>query len=236
MKQRQLVPELMDDPELDPHEHQAALKGLRRLNAWTGNPQLAWKLLQNATADVPADQPLSVLDVATGSADLPIALYRLSSRAGRRLNITASDVSPVALQEARQEALRQEANINLFEHDIVQHDIAGQFDFVMCSQFLHHLTEAEVVTVLRRMRAAARKQVIVIDLLRSWPNYYQVWLATRLLSRSRVVHFDGPQSIRAAFTIEEFEGLAVEAGFKDYKLSYRWPCRFVFCGSGAGAE
>ncbi|HBE69252.1 MAG TPA: nucleotide-binding protein [Planctomycetaceae bacterium] len=232
MKHRQLVPELMDDPELDPLEHQAALNGLKRLNAWTGNPQLAWKLLRDNSAGVPENQQLSILDVATGSADLPIALSRFGAGAGVDLTISASDVSPTALEVARRQAQDQGADIKLIEHDVVQQDIAGKFDFVMCSQFLHHLTEAEVINVLRRMRSAARRRVIVIDLLRSWANYYQVWLATRLLSRSPIVHFDGPQSIRAAFTLPEFERLAIEAGFRDYKLSFRWPCRFVFCGSG----
>ena len=235
MKQRRLMPELMDDPELDLSEHHSALKGLKRLNTWTGNPQLAWSLLQQGFAGNPADQHLSVLDVATGSADIPIAICRLSVRAGHSLTVNAIDVSASALEVARKQANEKGVNIKLIEHDVVQHDIEGKYDFVMCSQFLHHLTEAEVVTVLKRMRSTARKRVVVIDLVRSWPNYYQVWLATRLLSRSKVVHFDGPQSIRAAFTMKEFEQLAVEAGFREYKLSCRWPCRFVFCGEGYGS-
>ena len=35
MKQRVLVPELMDDPNLCPQEHAKALRGLRRINAFS---------------------------------------------------------------------------------------------------------------------------------------------------------------------------------------------------------
>ncbi|MEC8554456.1 MAG: methyltransferase domain-containing protein [Planctomycetota bacterium] len=236
MKQRELVPELMDDPQLDRLEHQAALEGLKRINAWTGNPRLAWSFLRKSISKGPVNQKLSLLDVATGSADIPIAIHRLSTKTGQSLSVTASDISVAALLVARQQAWNNRANIELIEHDVVQNDIEGKFDFVMSSQFLHHLNENEVVTVLKRMRSAARRKVIVIDLHRSWMNFYQVWLATRLLSRSRVVHFDGPQSIRAAFTLKEFEKLAVRAGFRDFELSLRWPCRFVFCGKGNGTN
>ncbi len=37
------------------------------------------------------------------------------------------------------------------------------------------------------------------------------WLGCRLLSRSPIVHFDGPASVRAAWTIEELQSFAVAA-------------------------
>lgn len=51
-----------------------------------------------------------------------------------------------------------------------------------------------------------------------------------VLSRSKVVHFDGPQSVRAAFTLPEIRSLATRAGLQDIELRTSWPCRFVLVG------
>ncbi|MBI2481042.1 MAG: nucleotide-binding protein, partial [Planctomycetia bacterium] len=114
--------------------------------------------------------------------------------------------------------------------DILRDDIPEQYDVVMCSQFLHHLTNEDAQAVLRRMKSAATKRVVVVDLERSRANWLQVWFATRVLSRSKVVHFDGPQSVRAAFTVAEFKTLADSIGFASVEIRRKWPCRFVMVG------
>jgi hypothetical protein len=100
----------------------------------------------------------------------------------------------------------------------------------MCSQFLHHLTLEQAVLVLAKMAEAAVHRVVAVDLIRSRLNWVQVWLATRLLSRSRVVHFDGPQSVRAAFTRPEMHVITSRIGFAHVDITSHWPCRFVLVG------
>jgi hypothetical protein len=50
---------------------------------------------------------------------------------------------------------------------------------------------------------------------------------TRLLSRSPVVHVDGPRSVAAAFTPAEALDLAQRAGLTGATVVRRWPCRFL---------
>ena len=59
-----------------------------------------------------------------------------------------------------------------------------------------------------KMKAAARKMVVVNDLCRSRGTYAMAVGAAHLLSRSRVVHVDSALSVCAAFTVAEMEGLA----------------------------
>jgi hypothetical protein len=47
------------------------------------------------------------------------------------------------------------------------------------------------------------------------------------LSRSAVVHADGPQSVAAAFTPIEVLTLARRAGLHTARVSSQWPCRFL---------
>ena len=68
------------------------------------------------------------------------------------------------------------------------------------------------ISLLYKMRCAARRLVLVSDLVRSRAGYALAAAVPRLLTRSRVVHVDAVRSVEAAFTPEEFRLLAAEAG------------------------
>jgi 2-polyprenyl-3-methyl-5-hydroxy-6-metoxy-1,4-benzoquinol methylase len=229
MQTRVLIPERMDDPLLGPGEHLQALRGLRRINAWTGTASLVWRYLDR-TARAGDSGSLRVLDIATGMADIPITLLRMSASCGVKLEIDACDFSEQALAIAQRNCAAANASVRLFRHDILRDECAERYDVVMCSQFLHHLSNEEAERVVRRMKSMAARRVIVVDLERSRANWLQVWIATRVLSRSKVVHCDGPQSVRAAFTLAEFRKLVQPVGFTSFELHRKWPCRFVFSG------
>ncbi len=63
MMQRIRVPELMDDPGLDPGLHHMALKGLERLNVISSSADLLWSQLRLIPTN-PSGHPLRILDVA----------------------------------------------------------------------------------------------------------------------------------------------------------------------------
>merc|ERR1711965_215113 len=93
----------------------------------------------------------------------------------------------------------------------------------------HHLDPPDVVQLLKGMAARARQLVIVDDLIRSRLGYSLAWIGTRLLSRSWVVHYDGPLSVKAAFTPEEILDLASQADLGDCVLERTWPERYRLC-------
>jgi hypothetical protein len=99
------------------------------------------------------------------------------------------------------------------------------YDVVLSTLFLHHLRREEVVALLGRMAAAARRGVLVSDLERGVPGYVVALAGTRLLTRSRVVRTDALLSVRAAFTREELRTLAAEAGLAGCRVTPAWPFR-----------
>lgn len=99
MQSRILEPELMDNPSLDQREHFHALDGLQRLNRWTKLIDLVWRPIEQMARENPASS-LRILDIATGSADVPIQLAQRAERRGIRLEVEASDISPQAIQFA----------------------------------------------------------------------------------------------------------------------------------------
>jgi 2-polyprenyl-3-methyl-5-hydroxy-6-metoxy-1,4-benzoquinol methylase len=230
---RHVQPELMDDPALDPDVHDGALRGLRRLNRISGSADIVWSALRDLALATP--EGLRVLDVATGGADLPVALHRRAQRLGIPLQVDGCDLSPVALAHARArvDAAVGADTVGLFRLDALRDPIPAGYDVVTCSLFIHHLTDEDAVNLLRRMAEAARRRVVVNDLVRSRASLALVAAAARLVSRSRVVHVDAVRSVRAALTAAELRALADRAGLADVTVAPRFPCRMVLTGSRA---
>jgi SAM-dependent methyltransferase len=218
---RHRIPELMDDPALDPAEHRRALAGLARLNRLGDSAGALWPPILKLAREL--GRTVRVLDVATGSGDVPRALLARARRAGVGLDIAACDISPTAVAEAA----RESGSVRCFVHDVLRDPLPIGFDVLTCSLFLHHLDADQAVALLGNMAAAAGRLVLVNDLARSRFNYCAVWVACHLLTRSRVVRFDGPASVRSALTAREAVALAERAGLKGATARGRFPCRFV---------
>lgn len=234
MNSRVLVPELMDDPAIDPTEHRRALNGLRRINklCQTGS-QVAKEILAIAKKHQRAQ--LSILDIGCGSGDIACDVAR--RLAGQlECSVTGWDISQTAVdcaaadwtnQQNRMPASkRSNVQIHFQQADVFQPSNA-KFDVVYCCLFLHHFTEQQAVQVLTRMREIASLAVLVDDLIRSRSGYALAQIGCQLLSRSPVVHFDGPQSVRAAFTENEAKQLATAAGMGICTTRRHWPERYL---------
>ena len=223
---RRRLPELMDDPGLNPAAHFRALAGLSRLNDWSGSVRIIWRAIGSLNRDGnPAC--LRILDLATGAGDIPIGLWHRARRSGMTVEIDACDISPVALEYARRRSGEHGAGIRFFECDALMLDCVMEYDVVISSLFLHHLTEDQATKLLRVMSAAARRMVLVNDLVRSSAGYALAQAATRVLTRSHVVHVDGPRSVENAFTSCEVLELAKSAGLVGAGVVSKWPCRFL---------
>jgi hypothetical protein len=93
------------------------------------------------------------------------------------------------------------------------------FDYVLCSLFFHHLTEAQGIHLLWEMRRVARHGLIVNDLMRSRRARLLTGIATRLLSGNRLTRHDGPMSVLRGFRPEELLHMSIEAGLGDVRIS-----------------
>jgi hypothetical protein len=120
-----------------------------------------------------------------------------------------------------------QARVGFFVHDALIGELPGGYDAVLCSLFLHHLEADQAVQLLRQMAQAAGRLVLVNDLVRSTAGYLAAYAGTRLLSRSPVVHIDGPRSVEGAFSPAEVRVLAYRAGLRRARVELCWPWRYL---------
>src|SRR5262249_55388965 len=101
------------------------------------------------------------------------------------------------------------------------------FDIIVNSLFLHHLTTESAVEVLHKMADSSRSLLLLNDLVRCRRGYLLAQYGGRLLSRSPIVHSDGPMSVEAAFTVNELKEMARKAGLAGATVSRCWPARML---------
>jgi 2-polyprenyl-3-methyl-5-hydroxy-6-metoxy-1,4-benzoquinol methylase len=238
VNRRVLRPEVMDDPSLDPARHARALEGLARINAWSATTGRLWREIAPLARATPG-RPLRILDVACGGGDTAVRLARRARRAGAEVEVTGCDVSETALAFSAARARQAGVTVDFVRRDVLQDDLLGGlkgdlpngvregYDVLTCSLFLHHLETDEALLLLGKMAAAARRLVLVSDLNRTRTGFALAWAGTRMLSRSDVVHVDGPRSVERAFTVAEARALAKQAGLAGASVARCWPCRWL---------
>lgn len=231
LHQRDRQPEVMDQSGLDPFDHSNALIGLRRINKLSGCSSGLFDLIRRIATEG-SNSPLRILEIACGSGDTAIDLSKMAKREGFIFDIHACDISNQAISIARINAINNCVDINFYVADALSINNSDQiYDVIYCTLFTHHLDSCDVVKLLTIMALRSRNLVIIDDLIRSRYGYILAWLGTRLLSRSWVVHTDGPLSVRSAFKLKEFRDLVEEAGLHGCVLRRYWPERFVMSWS-----
>ena len=139
-------------------------------------------------------------------------------------------MSSRAIEIAKLKAKNAGVDIEYFVLNCMTEEVPRSFDVITTSLFTHHLDPAEVMRLIQAMQKHANKMFLINDLERSEFSYLGVWLATRLVTTSRVVQYDGPVSVRAAFTTDEFRKMAKSAGAKNISVESRFPCRLLLRG------
>ncbi|WP_437226201.1 methyltransferase domain-containing protein [Planctomicrobium sp. SH661] len=227
MDSRVLEDELMDMPGLDADTHIQALTGIGRVNRISGIDSLLWRSLLKFRS--PGEtRPLRVLDLACGGGDVSIRLARRARQAGIPMEIEGADISQTAVDFARSQAEQfQLDNLQYYQHDALHDPFDVTYDVVMSSLFMHHLSDLQAVHLLRRMSETAQRGILLDDLCRSRLGYVLAWCGVRMLTRSAMVHFDGPVSVKAAFRVDEARQIAAEAGLENITIRRHWPQRFL---------
>ena len=218
MEREDAALELLDGSLDDPGVLAGNLRDLRRINRWLGGVSLSAAAIDSLAAH---RAELSVVDIGTGGADIPVALLERARRRGRGLTVIAVDERPEILAAALQadpmlatvDGLRLEVGDGL---SLAFPD--RSFDVAHTSLLLHHLGPASVVALLREMGRIARLGIVVNDLDRSRVGWIGAWLLGHLLTTNRYTRNDAPLSVRRAYRPSEVKELMTAAGLRPVRI------------------
>jgi len=197
----------MDHPVEALDELEGNLADIAFANRWLGGVAPIRREVRRAAAR-------TVLDVGSGSGDVPHALVRAGRRRGVDVRVTCLDRSEQMIAIAKRNTGNDE-RLTFVRGEGERLPFAdGAFDVVTCSLALHHFEPSEAHALLREMRRVARVTPIVGDLTRSVFAYLMTWLYARVTTRNRLTLHDAPLSVRRAYEPREALALAREAGWR----------------------
>src|SRR5262245_1616073 len=238
--------ELMDGADYSVDEFVENLADLRRVNRWLGGKSALTRHLfpmierlvrsgererPESPADLPrALSPLRLLDVGTGSADIPVRIIEWGRRRGFEIEFMVIDLNEIAVREARLQTPGY-PEIKVVRADAMNLPFADEsFDFVIASLFLHHFRTPQAAALLRSFARVARSAFIINDLRRHPIAYYTIKFLTWIFTRNRLVRNDSALSVLRGFVEREIAEIAGAAEI-ELKIFRHFPYRFILIGT-----
>jgi SAM-dependent methyltransferase len=198
---RKVESEWLDSDCGTPAEIAAALDDLRRVNQWFGGVSTTARLVERVVDESALRRP-EMLDIGSGSGDVPLAVASRLSRCGVRLCTTLLDRKANHLPHAAVTVVGDALNLPFPPES---------FDLVTCSLLVHHLEPPQVRCFVQEALRVARVALVINDLRRTRLHLALV-TAARPLFRSRMAWRDGMVSVRRAYTEQELRLLLTETG------------------------
>ncbi len=198
--------ELLDDPRAAAPSVRESLRNIARANRWLGGAAALRYALGRVITGF-RDSPVSLLDIGTGTGDLPRMARDWAARRGVTLVPLGIELSGVAARLAREsgvETVVGDGGSLPFRDRSV--------DLILISQVAHHFSPAAIVRLFREAARVARHAVLVSDLRRSRVAAWGFPLAGWALRFDRFTRQDGVTSLRRGFTRPGLARLLEQAG------------------------
>ncbi len=202
----------MDRPQPVTRELERDLANLRSFNRWFGGHRLLRHFLRRWLTP---NGKARILDVATGSGDIPRLIVDLARRQNFSVHIDAIDQQASTIEIARRlSAVYPE--IDFFCADLFEWNPPEPYDIVLCSLTLHHFSNDDAVRVLQKIRELSTARILVADLRRARWLTFAVYFVTATIYRDAMTKTDARLSAARAFSFIEMRELAECAGWRDF--------------------
>jgi ubiquinone/menaquinone biosynthesis C-methylase UbiE len=223
---RSVEPEMMDLAGQPRELLTGDLRNLRLINRYLGCHRNVLRGLARVVSSNKL-RAFTLLDVGTGSGDIPGVIVRWARANRIAARIVALERDPVGVEEAAEQT-RKFPEITVLRGDGMLPSFgAASFDFVLASQLLHHFSDPQILAALRTWARLARGAIIVNDLVRHPLAYQGIRLVTKAFTRNEMTRTDAPRSVERACTISEWRELFRRANVGKFSVQWVLPFRVL---------
>ena len=224
---RRREPEWMDDDAVGEEDLRRSLRFIQRINSLLGYTRSILRHLERFSARWKPGDRIDILDLATGSADIPRAILAWARERKLDVHITAVDRHPVTARVAAEGG--SDSRLRIVQADVFDLPFPERsFDYALCAMFLHHLDEEQIVSVLAAMDRLARRGIIASDLLRH--RRALLWIKAFTAFSPPMIRHDAVTSVRQALIKAEVLTLRERAGVSYARYYGHFGHRFALAG------
>ncbi len=199
--------ETLDDPHADAAVVIASLRDIARINRTFGGAAAALARLAEFWRGCPRGSRLTLLDVGTGSGDIPRAARAAARHDGVTLQLIGIERHPAAAREAARGGLAA-----VLADGGYLPLRARSVDLVLCAKLLHHLPGEAGRRLLGEMDRVARLGVVVAEIRRSAVAAAGIFAVSFPLRFHPATRRDAVISVLRGFTADELAARCRAAG------------------------
>jgi len=231
LKKRSHEPELMDSPDCNDKKLINTVKQFKLINyLFTGSRRLIKKYIINDML-IDTDKEYTLLDIGSGGCDVPIWLIKTARKKKIKLTITSIDYDQRIVDYAKNICANY-PEINILNHNALNIDELGKFDYIYSSHFIHHFNIKDIVKLVNLISDSAKKAFILNDIKRSNLSFLGYSLFTLIFMHNSFAFYDGRLSIKKGFMYRDMFEIVDEVKDKtNIKILNAFPGRIVLYGN-----
>jgi SAM-dependent methyltransferase len=206
LEKRSTEREITELRDVDAAVAREAYRGMTVFNRLGGGIGVVRRFVWSEARRLGSGRPLRVLDIGSGSCDIPLAVSRWARKHRIAVEFTAVERSETAVELCRRRITEaRDSAVRVVPADIFHYQPEQPFDCAVGSMFFHHFTNEEIRALAARLRTFVTGSLLISDLLRYTPFYVIAWAGARFLSPE--LRHDVLVSIRRGFKLTELRHL-----------------------------
>jgi hypothetical protein len=218
--------EIMDDFTMEGALFRDTLDKLEIINRFLGGNSVTINGLKNLLKNQSKNKTITIVDLGCGNGDILRDVAKFGRKNNYSFNLIGIDANPAAIEYAK-ELSKEYSELSFKTIDILSEDFKKQsYDVVLCTLFLHHFKNEEIISFLKTTTNKATIGVVVNDLHRHKLAYY-LFKFIGFFIKNKMVRQDGLTSVLRAFKREDLENIAKEIKVH-FSIQWKWAFRYLW--------
>ena len=218
--------EIMDDFTMEGVLFRDTLDKLEIINRFLGGNSVTINGLKKLLENQPKNKTITIVDLGCGNGDILRDISKFGRKNNYSFKLIGIDANLAATEYAK-ELSKEYSELSFKTMDILSEDFKKQsYDVVLCTLFLHHFKNDELISFLKTTTDKATIGVVVNDLHRHKLAYYLFKLIGFFI-KNKMVRQDGLTSVLRAFKRKDLENIAKEIKVH-FSIQWKWAFRYLW--------
>lgn len=218
--------EIMDDFTMKGVLFRDTLDKLEIINRLLGGNKVTIKGLKELLKNKSKNKIITIVDLGCGHGDILRDIAKFGRKNNYTFRLIGIDANIAAIAYAK-ELSCEYSELSFKAIDIFSEDFKKQsYDIVLCTLFLHHFKNNELISFLKMAIERATIGVVVNDLHRHKLAYY-LFKLIGLFVKNKMIREDGLTSILRAFKKKDLENISKQIKVY-FSIQWKWAFRYLW--------